>query len=199
MAGEERDPAVIAQIRQQYRLDQPIPVQYFYWVKGVAVRRFRRVAAHQGAGARPDRAEAAGDDAAGVDGDRDRVPDRHSRRHRLGGEEGHRLGLWRQPVRAVGHLDAEFLARHHADLPVLDRARLAAGLGLRAAHRELARQPRLHHHARLRARQRHRGDPDAAYPQRHAAGAGKRLRPHRPRQGAFRALGDPQARACATR
>src|ERR1700728_1581751 len=36
MAGEERDPAVIAQIRQQYRLDQPIPVQYFYWVKGIA-------------------------------------------------------------------------------------------------------------------------------------------------------------------
>ena len=29
------DPAVIAQIRQQYRLDQPIPVQYLYWVKGV--------------------------------------------------------------------------------------------------------------------------------------------------------------------
>ena len=35
MAGEERDPAVIAQIRRQYRLDQPIPVQYLYWVKGV--------------------------------------------------------------------------------------------------------------------------------------------------------------------
>ncbi|SDP12856.1 ABC transporter permease [Afipia sp. GAS231] len=35
MAGEERDPAVIAQIRQQYKLDQPIPVQYVYWVKGV--------------------------------------------------------------------------------------------------------------------------------------------------------------------
>src|ERR1700761_1329567 len=35
MAGEERDPAVIAQIRQQYRLHQPIPGQYFYWVKGV--------------------------------------------------------------------------------------------------------------------------------------------------------------------
>jgi peptide/nickel transport system permease protein len=35
MAGEERDPAVIAQIRAQYRLDQPIPVQYVYWVKGV--------------------------------------------------------------------------------------------------------------------------------------------------------------------
>src|SRR5579862_1999160 len=35
MAGEERDPAVIEQIRQQYRLDQPIPLQYVYWVKGV--------------------------------------------------------------------------------------------------------------------------------------------------------------------
>ena len=35
MAGEERDPAVIEQIRHQYRLDQPIPVQYVYWVKGV--------------------------------------------------------------------------------------------------------------------------------------------------------------------
>jgi peptide/nickel transport system permease protein len=27
MAGEERDPAVIAQIRQQYHLDRPIPIQ----------------------------------------------------------------------------------------------------------------------------------------------------------------------------
>src|SRR5258705_8025383 len=35
MAGEERDPDAIAQIRQQYRLDQPVPVQYVYWIKGV--------------------------------------------------------------------------------------------------------------------------------------------------------------------
>jgi peptide/nickel transport system permease protein len=35
MAGEERDPKVLAEIREQYRLDRPIPVQYFYWVKGV--------------------------------------------------------------------------------------------------------------------------------------------------------------------
>ncbi|MFI5029321.1 MAG: ABC transporter permease [Reyranellales bacterium] len=35
MAGEERDPKVLAEIRQQYRLDRPIPEQYFYWVKGV--------------------------------------------------------------------------------------------------------------------------------------------------------------------
>ena len=35
MAGEERDPAVLEEIRQQYRLNEPIPIQYFYWIKGV--------------------------------------------------------------------------------------------------------------------------------------------------------------------
>src|SRR6266851_7792083 len=35
MAGEERDPQVIEQIRRQYRLDRSLPVQYVYWVKGV--------------------------------------------------------------------------------------------------------------------------------------------------------------------
>ena len=35
MAGEDKDPEVIEQIRKQYRLDQPIPVQYVYWLKGV--------------------------------------------------------------------------------------------------------------------------------------------------------------------
>src|SRR5579872_534626 len=35
MAGEENDPVAIAQIRKQYHLDQPIVVQYVYWVKGV--------------------------------------------------------------------------------------------------------------------------------------------------------------------
>lgn len=35
MAGEENDPVVIAQIRAQYRLDQPVVVQYLYWIKGV--------------------------------------------------------------------------------------------------------------------------------------------------------------------
>ncbi len=35
MAGEERDPVVLQQIREQYRLNDPIPIQYFYWVKGV--------------------------------------------------------------------------------------------------------------------------------------------------------------------
>jgi len=35
MAGEEKDPAVIEQIRKQYRLDQPLPIQYLYWIGGV--------------------------------------------------------------------------------------------------------------------------------------------------------------------
>src|SRR5436309_12567061 len=35
MAGEERDPEVLEQIRKQYRLDQPLYVQYVYWIGGV--------------------------------------------------------------------------------------------------------------------------------------------------------------------
>jgi peptide/nickel transport system permease protein len=35
MAGEERDPEVLEQIRRQYRLDQPVHVQYLYWMGGV--------------------------------------------------------------------------------------------------------------------------------------------------------------------
>jgi peptide/nickel transport system permease protein len=35
MAGEERDPQVLEQIRRQYRLDQPFHIQYVYWVAGV--------------------------------------------------------------------------------------------------------------------------------------------------------------------
>lgn len=37
MAGEERDPEVIAFLREKYRLNDPIPVQYAHWV-GNAVR-----------------------------------------------------------------------------------------------------------------------------------------------------------------
>jgi peptide/nickel transport system permease protein len=35
MAGEERDPAVIEQIREQYRLNEPLPMQYAAWMAGV--------------------------------------------------------------------------------------------------------------------------------------------------------------------
>ena len=35
MAGEDRDPAVIAFLRQKYHLDDPLPVRYLLWVRGV--------------------------------------------------------------------------------------------------------------------------------------------------------------------
>lgn len=35
MAGEERDPQVLAFLREKYRLDDPIPVQYFAWITQV--------------------------------------------------------------------------------------------------------------------------------------------------------------------
>src|SRR3954467_2255965 len=35
MAGEERDPAAIAYLRAKFHLDEPIPVRYGYWLKGV--------------------------------------------------------------------------------------------------------------------------------------------------------------------
>jgi peptide/nickel transport system permease protein len=35
LAGEDRDPAAIEFVREKYHLSEPIPVQYFYWVKGV--------------------------------------------------------------------------------------------------------------------------------------------------------------------
>lgn len=35
MAGEERDPAVLEMLREKYRLNDPIPVQYVNWLGGV--------------------------------------------------------------------------------------------------------------------------------------------------------------------
>ncbi|TYC63598.1 ABC transporter permease [Rhodobacterales bacterium] len=35
LAGEDRDPAVIASIRARYGLDQPLPIQYVTWLLGV--------------------------------------------------------------------------------------------------------------------------------------------------------------------
>lgn len=35
MAGEERDEEAIAAIKAKYHLDEPVPIQYFYWIQGV--------------------------------------------------------------------------------------------------------------------------------------------------------------------
>src|ERR1700749_5246450 len=36
LAGEERDPNVVAYLRQKMHLDEPLPVRYVYWLGGVA-------------------------------------------------------------------------------------------------------------------------------------------------------------------
>ena len=35
LAGEERDPDVVAFLRAKFHLDEPLPVRYWYWAKGV--------------------------------------------------------------------------------------------------------------------------------------------------------------------
>jgi peptide/nickel transport system permease protein len=35
LAGEERDPSVIAFLREKYHLDEPLPVRYALWIRGV--------------------------------------------------------------------------------------------------------------------------------------------------------------------
>ena len=36
LAGEERDPTVVAHLRQKLHLDEPLPMRYLYWIDGVA-------------------------------------------------------------------------------------------------------------------------------------------------------------------
>ncbi len=40
LSGEERDPVAIAAIRAKFHLDQPIPIQYGYWLGGVVAGQF---------------------------------------------------------------------------------------------------------------------------------------------------------------
>ena len=35
LAGEERDPTVIAHLHQKLHLDEPLPIRYLYWAGGV--------------------------------------------------------------------------------------------------------------------------------------------------------------------
>src|SRR5690242_9339016 len=35
LAGEERDPAVVAYLHAKLHLDEPLPVRYWYWITGV--------------------------------------------------------------------------------------------------------------------------------------------------------------------
>jgi peptide/nickel transport system permease protein len=35
LAGEERDPNVVAYLREKMHCDEPLPVRYLYWLDGV--------------------------------------------------------------------------------------------------------------------------------------------------------------------
>ena len=193
MAGEERDPEVLAQIRQQYRLDQPLPVQYVYWVKGVL----------------------SGDLGESL---RIKEPVRELIAQKL--PVTLQLASMAIVIAVLIGIPAGIVSAVKKDTAWDYGANLFALWGISTPNFWLGimliflfsvdlgwlpasgyvplprtgAQPRHHHHAGLRARQRDRRGADAAYAQRHAAGAGQRLCPHRPRQGPGRTLGRPQAR-----
>jgi peptide/nickel transport system permease protein len=114
LAGEDADPQVIADLRQKFHLDEPIPVRYAFWAGGVlkgdlgeSVRIQRPVTqliveklpvTIQLAVMALAIALAIGI-SAGI---------------ASGGAQGHGLGLPRQHLRALGAFDAELLARHPA-------------------------------------------------------------------------------------
>ena len=138
MAGEERDPEVLEQIRKQYRLDQPIPIQYVYWIKGVLSGEPRRIDAPQEPVARwsceklPVTLQLAAMAlmiALGIGIPAGIVS--AVKKDTAWDYGANMFALW-------GRQHAQLLARHPDDLPVLGDARLAAGLGLRAAGRGLA-------------------------------------------------------------
>ena len=64
MAGEERDPEVIELLREKYRLNDPIPVQYFAWAGNALQGDLGISLRTQPAGPDAHRAEAACDDPA---------------------------------------------------------------------------------------------------------------------------------------
>ena len=183
MAGEERDPQVLAYLREKYRLDDPIPIQYFAWIGSALHRQSRDLAAHRHSGARPHPRQASRHARTRHHGHDRRARHRHSRRHHLGREEGNGGRLRRQRRRALGPVHPQFLARHHAHHAGLGALAAAAGLRLCAADRGSVAQHQDHDHAGLRARHGPRREPDAPHPQRHARRAALRLHPHRPRQG----------------
>ena len=136
MAGEERDPDVIAGIRRQCRLDQPDPVRYLYWIKSMLSGDF-------------------GESLRNKVSMRELIAQKLPLTMRLasmaiviafligipaGIISGVKKGTaWDYGTNffALSGSRRRLMARHHADLPVLDQAPLAAGVGLCAADRGL--------------------------------------------------------------
>ena len=158
------------QIRKQYRLDQPIPVQYLYWVKGVLYGQPGRIDAAQEPVARlvlqklPVTLQLASMAlliaiAIGIPAGIVSAVKKDT-----AWDYGANLfALWglSTPNFWLGILMIFLFSVHLGWLPASGYVRLGRGL---------AGKPRHHHHAGLRARQRACRRADAPYPQRHAAG-----------------------------
>ena len=194
MAGEERDPAVLEQIRRQYRLDQPLHVQYLYWVGGVLSgnlgesMRLKEPVLTLIAQKFPVTLQLALmaivisltiGVAAGVIS---AVKQEHPVDYAV-----NLVALW-------GISTPNFWLGIMLIFLFAVLSGLAAGLGLRRPVRGLLAVAADHHPAGLRARQLVCRRAHAPHAQRHAAGHEQRLRAHRPRQGAGRARRRPQAR-----
>jgi peptide/nickel transport system permease protein len=54
LAGEDRDPNVVAYLRAKLHLDEPLPVRYWYWIDGVFHGDLGESQRVRQAGARPD-------------------------------------------------------------------------------------------------------------------------------------------------
>ena len=135
LAGEERgDPVVLAQIRAELWLDRPLIVQYGHWMGNLLHGNlgFSWLTPHAGADADP--AEAAGDRCSWAAW-------RSPSRVLIGVPAGvlaavKRNTVWDYAANFIGLaglVDAEFLARHHADPAGVGASGLAAAVRLRAA------------------------------------------------------------------
>ncbi len=102
LAGEDRDPTVVAYLREKMHLDDPLPVRYLYWIKGVLQGdlgeslRMQKPVLELILEKLPVTLELAGAR------HRHRARDRHSRRHRLGRQAQHRVGLRRRTPSRCG-------------------------------------------------------------------------------------------------
>jgi ABC-type microcin C transport system permease subunit YejB len=152
MAGEERDPQVLEFLREKYRLNDPIPVQYFTWIGnaltgdlGISLRTNQPVLE--------------------LIGEKLPVTIQLATMAMI---FALLIGVPAGIFSAVKKGDPELLAGHHADPAGLGEMETAARLGLCAAER---RPHPLHHrddHARFRAGHGARGHTDAPHPVGHA-------------------------------
>ena len=139
MAGEERDPAVIEQICQQYHLDRPIPVQYLYWYRACYPAIF---GSRCGFTCRCliSFSKVAGNDPARLDGNRDCAGDRDRRRNYIGRQENTALDYAAARLRSGKYSSRRTSGSNDADLSVFREEWARRRVGLRAAHRGLGGQ-----------------------------------------------------------